>query len=104
MVNFDLNFRVVVVYFEVEVRIDTSFAGFTENQIQLIKDGTLQGSNKSTSASISTSWTTMTYGGSTDKWGWTSISLSDVQDSGFEVLVFGALTIQEHFEPHVFLA
>lgn len=68
---------------EVEVRLDTSFAGFTENQIQLIKDGTLQGSNKSTSASISTSWATMTYGGATDKWGWTAVTLADIQDSGF---------------------
>lgn len=56
-----------------------------DSTLYLMADQTLKSSNYGTYQNWSTTFTAVTYGGATDLWGWTDITLDDVQSSLFGV-------------------
>jgi len=64
---------------------DMTNSGNIENTIKLIKGGAISGNNKSTGATIPTTLTTVSYGGTNDLWGLT-FSVADVNASNFGVV------------------
>jgi|694.fasta_scaffold00302_31 hypothetical protein len=64
---------------------DMTNSGSVENTIKLIKGGTISGNNKSTGATIPSTLTTVSYGGTTDLWG-LSFTVTDVNASNFGVV------------------
>lgn len=69
----------------VEVNVKSSGASTVQDDlVRLYKAGTLVGSNLGPNTTISTSSSTITYGGSANLWG-TTWSYTDINDSGFGV-------------------
>lgn len=73
---------------ELQIRRDTENATYPtdDSSLYLMSNSTTtQGSNMATYLNWSTTVTTVSYGGPTNLWGWTSITASDIKDSNFGI-------------------
>ena len=84
--NIPTNARIDGVIVRVKVR-QTAWAGadIADNIVQLRKADTTVSSNRASTTKWGTSYTNISHGGSADKWGFATLTYSDVNNSGFGV-------------------
>lgn len=75
-----------------EINYKSSLSGPTEQNVRLLKAGTATVTDRSTSATLPTASTTVSYGGAADLWG-TTWTPSDINASNFGALAVYSTTV-----------